>query len=166
MGRTRMMRGRRILKWSGTVAFALLAATAAADLRWAAHWYVSRQLHLGIGAGALIVDLDLEVGFRRPGTMSVRVAYDTLGDATQAWFRDYWLPTWTSLGRHYLVYVPLWIPMLLIGVPTGVSWWHERRREAVCCCAGCGYDLTGNVSGRCPECGAPVREIAHTAGPE
>lgn len=23
-------------------------------------------------------------------------------------------------------------------------------------CGGCGYDLTGNVSGRCPECGHPV----------
>jgi len=23
-------------------------------------------------------------------------------------------------------------------------------------CQTCGYDLTGNVSGRCPECGAPV----------
>lgn len=23
-------------------------------------------------------------------------------------------------------------------------------------CAGCGYDLTGNVSGLCPECGAPA----------
>ena len=21
------------------------------------------------------------------------------------------------------------------------------------CCASCGYDLTGNISGRCPECG-------------
>jgi hypothetical protein len=23
-------------------------------------------------------------------------------------------------------------------------------------CSGCGYDLTGNVSGRCPECGAAI----------
>lgn len=25
-------------------------------------------------------------------------------------------------------------------------------------CASCGYNLTGNVSGRCPECGVPVTE--------
>ncbi|GMU22180.1 MAG: hypothetical protein AMXMBFR13_22680 [Phycisphaerae bacterium] len=25
------------------------------------------------------------------------------------------------------------------------------------CCSQCGYDLTGNVSGVCPECGQPVR---------
>jgi hypothetical protein len=26
------------------------------------------------------------------------------------------------------------------------------------CCGGCGYDLTGNTSGVCPECGAPAAE--------
>lgn len=26
----------------------------------------------------------------------------------------------------------------------------------------CGYDLTGNVSGRCPECGIPARTDSHT----
>ena len=32
---------------------------------------------------------------------------------------------------------------------------HElrRRRRAMGLCVGCGYDLTGNVSGVCPECG-------------
>jgi len=35
---------------------------------------------------------------------------------------------------------------------------HERygrkiRPEDKSCCRNCGYDLTGNMSGRCPECG-------------
>jgi len=31
-------------------------------------------------------------------------------------------------------------------------------------CVGCSYDLTGNVSGRCPECGTPVvSPLAHAA---
>src|SRR4051794_21950994 len=30
------------------------------------------------------------------------------------------------------------------------------RRELPGRCRGCGYDLTGNTSGVCPECGAPV----------
>ena len=38
--------------------------------------------------------------------------------------------------------------------------WRRRRRGE---CVACGYDLTGNVSGVCPECGAPVqRERADT----
>jgi uncharacterized paraquat-inducible protein A len=33
-----------------------------------------------------------------------------------------------------------------------------RGRQGVC--SECGYDLTGNVSGRCPECGLPVSRKA------
>jgi hypothetical protein len=32
-------------------------------------------------------------------------------------------------------------------------------------CRGCGYDLTGNVSGRCPECGRDVPPIASMIEP-
>ena len=31
---------------------------------------------------------------------------------------------------------------------------RRRRRRLKGLCLACGYDLTGNVSGRCPECGA------------
>ena len=30
------------------------------------------------------------------------------------------------------------------------------RRKVPGACRACGYDLTGNVSGRCPECGRPT----------
>lgn len=33
-------------------------------------------------------------------------------------------------------------------------------REGIC--KNCGYDLTGNVSGICPECGTPVSEKSVT----
>jgi hypothetical protein len=32
-----------------------------------------------------------------------------------------------------------------------------RRRAKAGRCAGCGYALSGNVSGTCPECGTPVQ---------
>src|SRR5688500_10199075 len=43
------------------------------------------------------------------------------------------------------------------GVLFGVPLMRRRRREASMkagLCPSCGYDLTGNVSGTCPECGA------------
>jgi hypothetical protein len=56
------------------------------------------------------------------------------------------------------VYIPLVsIPLLvlLLGVPaTALLWWLDRQRPGFC--RECGYDLTGNVSGRCPECGTPT----------
>src|SRR5262245_14553949 len=48
--------------------------------------------------------------------------------------------------------VRLWLPLVLSAVCTAWLWLGDRDRPVPghCCC---GYDLTGNVSGRCPECG-------------
>jgi membrane protein implicated in regulation of membrane protease activity len=34
--------------------------------------------------------------------------------------------------------------------------WRRMKPRPPGHCQNCGYDLTGNVSGRCPECGEPV----------
>ena len=40
------------------------------------------------------------------------------------------------------------------GLARLVNWTRPVRNYPVRHCRRCGYDLTGNVSGRCPECGA------------
>ncbi|MCL4196578.1 MAG: hypothetical protein KJZ69_03720 [Phycisphaerales bacterium] len=50
------------------------------------------------------------------------------------------------------VYVPVWTLVLLAGLPTASVWYRDRRR-APGLCIKCGYDLRGNTSGVCPECG-------------
>ncbi len=60
-----------------------------------------------------------------------------------------------ELGTVFWVRLPLWLPMLILAVPTGILFWRDRRYPPGHC-QRCGYDLTGNVSGRCPECGGPV----------
>ena len=60
----------------------------------------------------------------------------------------------TWLGVSYVV-IPLIFPLLLIAIPTAFAWWR-RRRPRPGHCRSCGYDLTGNVSGVCPECGTHV----------
>ena len=50
---------------------------------------------------------------------------------------------------------PAWAitaPLFLLGLPTVR---RLRRRPLPGCCHACGYDLTGNTSGVCPECGTP-----------
>ncbi len=51
--------------------------------------------------------------------------------------------------------VPLWIPFLLAGIPTTLLWYRDRR-PLPGICHKCGYDLTGNISGVCPECGQVI----------
>ena len=66
-----------------------------------------------------------------------------------------------ALAGGYLTQlsVPLaWIA-IVSGTLPGVRLWrwrfNARRRESGCCTT-CGYNLTGNVSGICPECGKSV----------
>lgn len=82
---------------------------------------------------------------------------------------DRWLNFWfipvewpASFGLHW----PYWdgtITGFQVGVPLVAIWApgavvsgvlaRRRPRSGYC---DCGYDLTGNVSGRCPECGKPL----------
>lgn len=58
--------------------------------------------------------------------------------------------------------IPYW-PAILIGAALSLPWlprriraWRAGRRFRHGLCMTCGYDLTGNTSGICPECGKRV----------
>ena len=69
-------------------------------------------------------------------------------------------PIWT---RRVLVQLPMWFPTVLFAaypifafIRGPLRRWRRRRKGL---CITCGYDLTGNVSGVCPECGAEIKEL-------
>jgi hypothetical protein len=62
---------------------------------------------------------------------------------------------WRPLMQLAFIQLPLWIPFLLFAIPTVYVWWRDRRIPPGHC-RKCGYNLTGNVSGVCPECGERV----------
>ena len=55
----------------------------------------------------------------------------------------------------HTAYIPFWMLLALVGLPTAILWYRDRRWPKGRC-QSCGYDLTGNVSGICPECGEPI----------
>ena len=67
-------------------------------------------------------------------------------------------------GRPILVGCPMWLPVVAAAMVTFVVLRRCRNstRPGICTC--CGYDLTGNVSGICPECGTAIPE-KHRAEP-
>jgi len=83
------------------------------------------------------------------------------------WFEDRGrpLPASKRCGTcHVHVEVPLWQPLVVFAAYPTLAFVHNllrpwrRRRKGLC--LKCGYNLTGNVSGVCPECGERVRATA------
>ena len=68
-----------------------------------------------------------------------------------------WRPYVVQSPASGLVVVPFWLPFLVVAAPTLWLWLRDPRPRPGHC-AICGYNLTGNVSGRCPECGQPARQ--------
>lgn len=64
---------------------------------------------------------------------------------------SFWSYFFFSLNFGLLISILL---SALAVAPWRIAAWHRRRKPG--CCTACGYDLTGNVSGRCPECGRAV----------
>jgi len=91
-------------------------------------------------------DGPLELGMRMPGSRSY---FDKWG---------FWVITGERWGDdHHAVFVPGWfLALLTAALPCG--WVARRLRSSPLRkfghCRRCGYDLTGNLSGVCPECGA------------
>ena len=57
------------------------------------------------------------------------------------------------------IWIPLWLPLLLIATPTAYFWYTDRRAKPWQC-PKCRYDLRGLDGGVCPECGTPIAEPA------
>jgi hypothetical protein len=58
------------------------------------------------------------------------------------------IPWWFVL--MFLLALPLWTAMGVV---------RRKRRKARGVCVNCGYDLTGNVSGVCSECGKVIQRV-------
>ena len=166
----RPTRIRRIVKWTGVGLSTLLVIVWVLSLfYWAAvtgYYQVSvtfGQVQVGRFAGSrheyeelykYEPPAELEYKFRigkmaKPLAERMRFSLQLPGVSTQ-YYQDR-----TPYFRHF--FFGLWLPLLLTAIPTAWLWHRDRRLFSSppdhLSCRGCGYDLTGNLSGVCPECG-------------
>lgn len=139
----RRSRLRRVFKWAGLVVCVLLTLMIAAS-RW---WSVERRggTYGGIiGRGRLVV-----LKYGNPDLVDWQLRRNTPPGFL----------SWSTLrvGATPVVHLrtPLWMLLAIVAVPTVCLWRRDRRHPAGHCSA-CGYDLTGNLSGVCSECGEQV----------
>jgi hypothetical protein len=147
---------RGLLKWTGTLACLLILLAAAACLRW-------QVIQVGDGRTFDIAAAGgrMSVGWGPWGVYGISVGprLNTWKEIVAEWDRHaLWGISAAHVARGGWLTFPLWMPFVLTGVPTGWLWWRDRRRVPAGHCA-CGYDLTGNVSGRCPECGMGFQPV-------
>jgi hypothetical protein len=133
--------------------------------------HVGRQSveRVGTGPGA-----GVRFDLTEPGSVGYD-APDSVGSFANGWYAPgagLWsagstnvtIPPAVYLLRWNRMRVPYWLLVLLtVAAPATrgavYSWQYSRaaRRRRDRLCTRCGYDLTGNVSGVCPECGAVAK---------
>jgi hypothetical protein len=149
------------LKWAGAAACVLIVVA----------WFASGwwTLYLGYGSRAAFRVVQVAAGQveliwrdRSAGGQSGLILgwvagarRDTARSARWWWGIDHerFYPSGSSALDTEVVYLPLYLPLLLIAAPTAWLIWRGRVRPPGLCPA-CGYDRSGLRAGApCPECG-------------
>jgi len=70
-------------------------------------------------------------------------------------------PSWEEWLRAVATSIAWFVPFMIFALavfgPSAFRWWRDRHRRIPSGhCQKCGYNLTGNTSGVCPECGEKI----------
>jgi hypothetical protein len=168
----RRSRFRRWLKWCGLACSLLVLSTWLISLFWTCRYKTAGIIVGPLQAYASGCDkragdrrlLTNDLGFRGGCLVFFKDLVNKVDDIQGYWdFRRERRPPWSrwvpyiDAGPTLIdARVPLWMPLLLVAAPTACLCWLDRRRIRPGHCMECGYDLTGNVSGVCPECGERI----------
>jgi hypothetical protein len=70
-----------------------------------------------------------------------------------------WRPSMLRGKQVTIVFIPLWIPTM---IALAAAWFFQRKARVPPPghCKKCGYNLCGNLSGVCPECGTAKSPVS------
>lgn len=130
---------RKFILITGTMLSLLIAATFGVSARWQISAGVPNGLCLYLGHGAISAEIT--------GPDDVPSVMRNL-----SWDLGLW--NWWGAGK-YFIDLPLYAVLAAVAIPTLLVWRFGPKPVKAGHCR-CGYDLTGNESGICPECGVTI----------
>src|ERR1051325_555774 len=141
------------IKWLSSAALALVVLCTIASL-------FSVYITIGGAANWRIAIVAGALGLTESSTPNnwpnFRPGYQSWGEFSKQWrYCGLW-PRHESRGTWRRTLVPLWIPLVVLASSTLWLWRLDRRRARPGHCPKCGYNLTGNVTGVCSECGFDI----------
>lgn len=183
----RRRRFRAVIKWTGAALCVLFAGLWLVSYRWNISYF--EHLHHQLDDDAMAVRLERGALLMSSYDLTARYAsvngtivwsdgtataigsggiHDTVAImwdegliVKAAMPRTYWRPGVHNVRHFTAIIVPFWLTLAVVAPPTLLLIWLDRRhRYGPHQCPRCGYDLTGNTSGRCPECGTAVASRA------
>jgi hypothetical protein len=136
------------------VSFGIVALWCATGVWWVA-WGNDHDADIRLACGSLTINIGRKPSVFEKWTCAKGLEFGTayepglsLGDLPWLWTFD---QPWSVMGE-----LPLWLvcpPLALLVLLVSSL---RRRSKRGDFCLKCGYNLAGNVSGRCPECGSAV----------
>ncbi|GMU83823.1 MAG: hypothetical protein AMXMBFR47_36930 [Planctomycetota bacterium] len=150
---------RRIGKLTAGAAIAVAVAAVASHVWWMGAWTPGVEIHL--------LDGTVIFGASKDDASCVCKGFIT---QPEAWVRrsprfDLTLFPSVGFGRGFSLRVPLWSLAAVLGFVSWTILYFCGSPSGPMGCDQCGYDLTGNESGRCPECGAEIERAKRRACP-
>ena len=152
------MRTRRITRWllltTSTVVILLWLVSGFVHVLWGDGCSYQLEVYLG--------SLRISWGAPHRGSFKNMDFYEGVS-FRQSWDYEWgWapIPYGEAVNDWYLIAVPLWPLAAVACIVILRLYGRGRRRKGQC--GTCGYDLRGNESEVCPECGEPIlRERTH-----
>ncbi len=141
--------------WAALVGAVVLCVVIPVTFRWCVGWSDSHgRWHLFVESGILAIK-HIEAVEVTPSPLAWNGGFQF----AKLPFLQPWVawPRFLDLGNdQWLFEFPLHFPLLAFVAVLALPYLPpivKRRRRKAGLCVGCAYDLTGNESGRCPECG-------------
>jgi len=180
MNPARPSRVRRVLKRAGLICCVLLLVAMAISFRW---WIGYGSSRLASSQGGIVcilksgvidgngcpIGLPLSSSYTlRRGFWVTDVVDDLFGfTPPEGWLSYLLRPRMQGAfpDSGYAVgflRIPLAPPVIALAALTAFLWYRDRQVPPGYC-RKCGYDLTGNISGICPECGTPIPQATLAA---